>query len=153
MKNMLTCMTRSIAAIAMMVMAASAQAAYPKTIQLNMELWNQSGTDLALSASSWLPANTDYTGYGFSANAPTTAASLTLKNPRNDFASFRVSGEGKVCEFKAAHAVTFSWVSINPAPEKSATGASVGEVPAECIASVIKGTNSMKAYSVRFVMK
>ena len=153
MKNILTCITRSTAAIAMMVFAVSAQAAYPKNIQLNIEMWNQSGTDLALSAASWFAANADYTGYGFSANAPTATVSLTLKNPRNDSASFRASGDGKVCEFKATHAVTFSWVSINPAPEKSASGRSIGKVPAECIASVIKGTNSMKAYSVRFVMK
>lgn len=153
MKSKLTCATSSISAVAMMLMAATAQAAYPKNIQLDMEMWNQTGIDLALMTASWAAANADYTGYGFSAGAPTTAVTLTLKNPRNDFASFRVGGDGKVCEFKAAHAVTFSWVSISPAPEKSATGTSVGTVAAECIASVIKGTNSMKAYAVRFVMK
>lgn len=145
--------TRSIAVITMMVAAVSAQAAYPSKIQLNIEMWNQSGTNLALVWASWASANADYTGYGFSADAPTASVSIPLKNPRNDAASFRVSGEGKVCEFRAAHSVTFSWVSITPAPEKSATGTSIGKVPAECIASVIKGTNSMQAYSVRFVMK
>jgi hypothetical protein len=153
MKSKMTCITGSIAATALMVAAVSAQAAYPKTIQLNMEMWNQSGEDLALVAASWAPANTDYTGYGFAADDPTAAVSIALKNPRNDAASFRVSGAGKACEFRAAHEVTFSWVSITPAPEKSATGRSIGKVPAECIASVIKGTNSMQAYSVRFVMK
>lgn len=153
MKNRLTCCTRAIAAIAMMAAAVSAQAAYPSKIQLNIEMWNQSGVDLALVSASWAPANTDYTGYGFAADAPTAAVSVPLKNPRNDSATFRVSGEGKICEFTAAHSVTFSWVSISPAPEKSATGRSIGKVPAECIASVTKGTNSMQAYSVRFVMK
>lgn len=153
MNNVKTCFTRTIAAIAMMVAAASAQAAYPNKIQLNMEMWNQTGIDLALVWSSWAKPNADYTGYGFSADAPTASVSIPLKNPRNDSASFRVSGEGKTCEFTAAHSVTFSWVSITPAPEKSATGRSLGTVPAACIASVTKGTNSMQAYSVRFVMK
>ncbi len=153
MKNVKTCFTRTIAAIAMMVAAASAQAAYPKKIQLNMEMWNQTGIDLALVWASWAKPNADYTGYGFAADDPTASVSIPLKNPRNDSASFRVSGEGKICEFRAAHAVTFSWVSITPAPEKSATGRSIGTVPAECTASVTKGTNSMQAYSVRFVMK
>lgn len=153
MKNGLTCFTRTSAAVAIMVVAVSAQAAYPKKIQLNIEMWNESGIDLALVWASWAKANTDYTGYGFSADAPTASVSIPLKNPRNDSASFRVSGEGKTCEFTAAHSVTFSWVSITPAPEKSATGRSIGTVPAECIASVTKGTNSMQAYSVRFVMK
>lgn len=153
MKNVTTCFTPTIAAIAMMVAAASAQAAYPNKIQLNMEMWNQTGIDLALVSASWAPANADYTGYGFSADAPTASVSIPLKNPRNDSASFRVSGEGKTCEFTAAHSVTFSWVSITPAPEKSATGRSIGTIPAQCLASVTKGTNSMQAYSVRFVMK
>ncbi|TDV55514.1 hypothetical protein EC919_10357 [Pseudomonas graminis] len=144
---------RSLAVITMMVASVTVQAAYPKNIQLNIEMWNQSGIDLALVSASWAPANADYTGYGFAADAPTASVSIPLKNPRNDSASFRVSGEGKVCEFTAAHSVTFSWVSITPAPEKSATGRSIGKVPAECIASVTKGTNSMQAYSVRFVMK
>lgn len=153
MKTGLTCITRTIAAVALMAAALPALAAYPTKIQLNIELWNQSGNDLALLWASWAPANADYTGYGFSADEPTAAVSITLKNPRNDFARFRVSGEGKACEFTATHSVTFSWVSITAAPEKSATGRSIGKVPAECIASVTKGTNSMQAYSVRFVMK
>lgn len=153
MTNGLTCITRTLVATAMMVAAVSAQAAYPKNIQLTIEMWNQSGIDLALVAASWAPAHADYTGYGFAADAPTASVSLPLKNPRNDSASFRVSGNGKICEFRAAHAVMFGWVSITPAPEKSATGRSIGTVPAECVASVTKGTNSMQAYSVRFVMK
>lgn len=153
MQTLSTYVIRSTAAITMMVAAVSAQAAYPKNIQLNIEMWNQSGIDLALVSASWAPANADYTGYGLSAAEPTASVSIPLQNPRNDSASFRVSGEGKICEFTAAHSVTFRWVSITPAPEKSATGTSIGKVPAECIASVTKGTNSMQAYSVRFVMK
>lgn len=153
MKNTLSHLTPGIAAIFMMAMAGPTQAAYPKSIQLNMQMWNQTGIDLALSAASWAPANADYSAYGFSAKEPTAAVSITLKKPRNDSASFRVSGEGKICEFKAAHETAFDWFSLNPAPRKSATGKSVGNVQAECTATVIKGTNSMKAYTVRFVMK
>jgi hypothetical protein len=153
MQNALTCFTRTIAAIAMMVAAVSAQAAYPKNIHLTMEMWNQTGIDLALVSASWAPANADYTRYGIPADAPAASLSIPLKDPRNDSASFRVSGEGKVCVFRAAHSVPFSWFSINPAPEKPATGKSIGKVPAECIASMTKGTNSMTAYSVGFVMK
>jgi hypothetical protein len=61
MQNALTCFTRTIAAIAMMVAAVSAQAAYPKNIELTMEMWNQAGIDLALVSASWAPANADYT--------------------------------------------------------------------------------------------
>jgi hypothetical protein len=153
MKNTPPQVMSGIVAIFMTAVAASAQAAYPKSIQLNIQMWNQTGMDLALSAASWAPTDTDYSAYGFSAKEPTASVSITLKKPRNDSASFRVSGEGKICEFRAAHETTFDWFSLNPAPQKSATGKSVGTVPAECTATVIKGTNAMKAYSVRFVMK
>lgn len=144
---------KAMTATALLSAATGASAAYPKSMEVGIELWNHANTELALASASWMPKNADLSVYTVPANVRTSAAQIVLNNARNDSATFRLRGGDKTCEFKLAHEVTFSWISINPAPQKSASAASVGKVAAECGASVVSGADSMKTYTVRFVMK
>ena len=144
----------SLAVLAVaLVLAPAANAAYPSKMDVTVELWSGVAEPLSLTSASWIPPGTDLSSYVIPADHPTVSLALTLANPRNDSASFRLGSEGKECEFKLGHEAKFQWFSVNPAPEKSASARSVGQVAVGCSASVIKGTDSSSAYTVRFVMK
>lgn len=136
-----------------MALVPHANAAYPNKMNVKVEVWNSVGEELALTHASWLPLGTDLSPYVIPADLGNAEFSITLGNARNDSAAFRLSSAGKVCEFKMSHEATFSWLSIRPTPEKSASSKSVGQVPVECRASVIQGTNSLSEYTVRVVMR
>ncbi|WP_296257879.1 MULTISPECIES: hypothetical protein [unclassified Pseudomonas] len=138
--------------IATMFTALLAQAAYPKKMDVTVEMWNDSGADLYLVAASWLPLRTDFSGAVMPHDFPTTSFGLALKNPRNDRALMRMRDGARECEFTLGHKATFSWFSLDPSPEKFASARSSGAVAAQCSASVIKGRRSMTAYTVRFKM-
>ena len=129
------------------------QAAYPKNMAVTIEMWNNTDADLQLASATWLAPDTDLAGYVMPASFRNASFGITLKNPRNDSATYRMKDGVRVCEFTFGHEAKFEWWSINPAPEKFARARSVGQVPVECKGSVIKGTNSMSGYTVRFVMK
>lgn len=131
-----------------------AQAAYPKSVKVTVEVWNDEAQDLHMTYASWRAQGSDSSDYLIHAYQTGKGFNVTLNDPRNDEGTLRyATTSGKKCEFKFAHKATFKWFSISPAPEKSATAKSIGTVPAECGASVTKGTNSMESYTVRFSMK
>ncbi|MGH8419905.1 MAG: hypothetical protein ACRER8_21920 [Pseudomonas sp.] len=138
--------------VATMAIASFTYAAYPKKMAITVELWNDSGADLYLAAASWVPPDTELSAYVIAHDSPTTSFSLVLNNPRNDLAIFRMREGARECEFTLGHKTTFSWFGLDPSPEKFARARSSGTVPAQCSASVIKGSKSMAAYTVRVRM-
>ncbi|HEY0289988.1 MAG TPA: hypothetical protein VGC62_23775 [Pseudomonas sp.] len=147
------CISSSIVLAALIFLAPYAKAAYPKNMAVSVDVWNNAKQDVSLTSASWFPAGTDLSQYVIPADYPNASFLITLNNSRNDFANFRLRSEGKECEFRIAHEVKFQWFSINPVPAKTASARSVGRVPAECSASVIKGAQSLAAYTVRVGMK
>lgn len=144
----------SLAVLAIaLILAPTVNAAYPDKMDVKVEIWNGLAQPLSLTAVSWLAPGTDLSPYVIPADHPTVSLALTLADSRNDSATLRLRSEGKECEFKLGHEAKFQWFSVNPAPEKSASARSVGQVAVGCSASVIKGTNSLSGYTVRFVMK
>lgn len=135
-----------------MMIAPVSQAAYPKKMAVTVELWNDTRTELGLTAASWLPAGTDLSESVMPHNVQTTSFGLTLNNPMNDSAVFRMKAGPRECRFTLGHEKVFSWFGLNPAPDKFASAKSTGTLPARCSASVIKGLKSMQAYTVRVRM-
>lgn len=131
-----------------------AQAAYPKTMEVIVEVWNDGRQHLHMTHASWIPDAVRRDDYQIDAEHGGRLFDVTLRNPRNDAATFRYGTEdGKVCQFKMGHEARFSWFGLNPTPSKTATAKSVGTVAAQCHARVTKGINSLESYSVRFSMK
>ena len=127
-------------------------AGYPNKMAVTIEMWNDIDADLYLASATWLPPGTDLAGYVMPGDLLNASFGMTLHNPRNDSANFRMKDGARVCEFNLGHEKTFSWFGISPAPDKFASAQSVGTMPASCSASVIKGHKSMEAYTVRVKM-
>jgi len=143
-----------VALLATVAMVPAAFAAYPKSIKVAVEVWNDEVQNLQMTYASWKPQGTGLSTYHIQPENSGKGFSVTLGNPRSDSATMRYAAAGgKKCEFTFSHKATFSWIGISPAPEKFATAKSVGTASAECGASVTKGTNSMESYTVRFSMK
>lgn len=129
-------------------------AAYPKTMEVVVEVWNDGHQNLNMTHASWIRDSAIRDEYVLRAEDGGRRFDVTLNNPRNDSATFRYASEdGKVCEFRMAHEPEFSWFGIKPKIAKSATGKSVGTASAQCDARVTAGTESLSRYSVRFSMK
>ncbi len=143
----------SFAVFASLAVANSAHAAYPTEMELTVEFWNDTANDLQLNSASWFAPGTDLSPYTLSADDKNYTFKLTLKDPRDDAAHFSVRSGDKLCAFTMSHKKTFSWISINLAPEKFATARSMGATPAECSAAIIKGGNSLAAYTARLRIK
>lgn len=135
-----------------LVIAPLTHAGYPEKMAVTVEMWNDTDADLYLASATWLAPGTDLSGYVMSGSLRNASFGVTLNNPRNDSATYRMKDGARVCEFKLGHEKTFSWFGISPAPDKFASARSVGTLPASCSASVIKGHKSMEAYSVRVKM-
>ena len=135
-------------------MLTSAHAAYPAKMHVVIEVENQAAQDLHMIHASWDRQGAQLSSRLIPAQQSGTTINLTFGNPRSGSATFRyASAEGKSCEFKLAHEVRFSWFSLNPAPEKSASARSIGAVAAECLGAVTRGAEAMGSYTVRFSMK
>lgn len=144
----------SIALLAAFAVIPAAYAAYPKTMKVSVEVWNDKEQDIHMTYASWEPKGASLSSYFIPAQNSGRAIDVTLDNPRNDAAVFRYANtEGQKCEFRMSHKVVFRWIGVNPAPEKTATAKSIGTVPAECSAAVTKSTDSMSSYTVKFSMK
>jgi hypothetical protein len=135
-----------------MLISPLSQAAYPKKMAVTVEIWNDTGTQLNFTTASWLAAGTDLSASVIPQNAQTAHFGLTLNNPMNDSAIFRLRSGARECKFTLGHEKVFSWFGLSPAPDKFATAKSTGTIPTRCSASVIKGLKSMEAYSVRVRM-
>ncbi|WP_268799616.1 hypothetical protein [Pseudomonas huanghezhanensis] len=137
----------------LLILAPVASAASPTEMAVNVEVWNGTGEDLSLSGASWLAPGTDLSPYVIPGDSENASFFVTQGNPKKDSAAFRLRSDEKVCEFKLGHEARFQWMPVNPAPEKTASAKSVGSVQVKCGASVIKGTDSLSAYTVRVVMQ
>jgi hypothetical protein len=144
--------SRAVAVIGAMAFVPLAQAAYPKQMAVKVEMWNDTDADLYLVSASWLPPGTDLSNYVMPGDLRNATFGFSLKNPRNDSATYRMQDGARVCEFNLGHEKTFSWLGVNPAPDKFASARSVGTSPATCSASVIRGLKSLGAYTVRVKM-
>jgi hypothetical protein len=135
-------------------MLSSAHAATPTSMRVAAEVINDAAQDLHMTFASWDRQGTELSSRLIPAHQSGTITKLTFGNPRNGAATFRYATvEGKSCEFKLAHMARFSWFSLNPAPEKSASARSIGAVQAECRGVVTAGSESLGSYTVRFSMK
>lgn len=129
-------------------------AAYPKTMEVLVEVWNDGHQNLSMTHASWIRDSAIRDEYMLRGEDGGRRFDVTLNNPRNDSATFRYASEdGKVCEFRMGHETKFSWFGIKPNIAKSASGQSVGTASAQCDARVTAGTESLSSYSVRFSMK
>ena len=152
METTLKFISGAVAVVGAIAFVPLAQAAYPRQMAVTVEMWNNTDADLYLASASWLPADADLADYVMSGDLRNASFGITLKNPRNDLATYRMKDGSRVCEFKLGHEKTFSWFGMSPAPDKFASARSVGAAPATCSASVIKGHKSMGAYTVRVKM-
>lgn len=144
--------TRAMLLLLAMVLAPWAQAAYPKKMNVTVELWNDLRADLGFVSATWVPVGTDLSDSVMPGNADTGSFALTLNNPMNDSAAFVLKAGERQCTFSLGHEKVFSWFGLNPAPDKFASGRSTGATLVRCRASVIKGLKSMQAYTVRVRM-
>jgi hypothetical protein len=144
--------THTILLLLAMVLSPLTHAAYPKKMNVTVELWNDLRADLGVISATWVPVGTDLSDSVVPGNANTGSFALTLNNPMNDSAVFVLKAGERQCTFTLGHEKVFSWFSLNPAPDKFASGRSTGTTPARCKASVIKGLKSMEAYTVRVRM-
>lgn len=141
-------------ALAAMTTLPAVHAAYPKTMEVKVEVWKDVQQQLTMNHASWIRNSASLNDYTIVAENAGVKFGLTLNNPRTDSATFRYASEdGKVCEFRMAHEPEFSWFGFKPKIAKSATAKSIGTASAQCDARVTAGTESLSSYSVRFSMK
>ena len=143
------------ALMAMGVAAAlpAAHAAYPTEMKVNVEVLNETGQNLSMVYGSWVTRQDELRNYFLSAEQGTTKFRLTLPRPSDGGGHFRyATADGKKCQFKMTHRSVFQWLGMAK-NEKTATGKSIGTVPAVCAATVVDGRDSLGRYSVRFLMK
>jgi hypothetical protein len=141
-------------ALAAITTLPAVHAAYPTTMKVVVEVWNDGHQGLSMTHASWIRDAAIRDEYGLRAEDGGRRFDVISNNPRDDFATFRyASQDGKVCVFRMAHQLQFSWFGFKPKIAKSAIGKSVGTTSAQCNAMVTAGTDSLSSYSVRFSMK
>lgn len=139
--------------LGMLAALPAAHAGYPAEMKVKVEVLNETGQNLSLVYGSWVTRQDELRNYFLSAEQGAAKFRLTLPRPADGGAHFRyAAADGKKCQFKMTHRSVFQWLGLAK-NEKTATGKSIGTVPAVCAATVVDGRDSLGRYSVRFSMK